>query len=120
MSALGVGLDYGQVRLVIHPGHGGNLMDFAQESGRGGRDGKPADSITMFWEGLQRETGWMTDERIKEMMEWINSKGCRKKSLSVYLHGSGEDCLSQGGGEICDICEKILKEKLEWSVLGKR
>ena len=119
-SALGAGLDYGQVRLVIHQGHAGSLMDFGQESGRGGRDGKSAESVTMYWEGLEEETRWMMDERKKEMLEWIRMKGCRKKSLSVYLHGTGEDCLSQRDGEICDNCEKILNDGLDWKVVGKR
>jgi len=74
----------------------------------------------MYWEGLEEETKWMMDERKKEMLEWIRMKGCRKKSLSVYLHGTGEDCLSQRDGEICDNCEKILNDGLDWKVVGKR
>jgi len=119
-SALGAGLDYGQVRLVIHQGHGRNLLEYGQESGRGGRDGKGAECVTIFWEGLEKETGWIEDEGLKEMIEWVKWKGCRKKSLSVYLHGSGEDCLSQGDGLFCDNCEEILKEKLDWKLMRKR
>lgn len=44
-SALGLGIDYGHVRFVIHQGQSRSLIDFSQESGRGGRDGKEARSI---------------------------------------------------------------------------
>ena len=119
-SALGAGLDYGQVRLVIHQGRGGNLLDYSQESGRGGRDGRRAECITFFWEKLEKETGWMADEGKKEMVEWIKSDKCWKKSLSEYLHGSGWDCLSQRDGEICGNCEKSLEGKLDWNLLSKK
>jgi superfamily II DNA helicase RecQ len=46
-SALGAGLDHG-VRLVIHHGFAKSLIDFGQESGRGGRDGKAAKYVAVF------------------------------------------------------------------------
>ena len=51
-SGRGVGLDYRQVGRVIHKGHTQNLVKFVQESGRARRDGKKAESVTVFWEGL--------------------------------------------------------------------
>jgi superfamily II DNA helicase RecQ len=42
MSALSAGFDYAYVRLVIHINELLFLVDFAQESGRAGRDGKEA------------------------------------------------------------------------------
>ena len=115
-SALGAGLDYGQVRTVIHQGHARNLIEFGQESGRAGRDGKEAESVTFFWRGLEPETRWIKKEEKEEMIRWIMSKDCRKKWLSIYLHGFGEDCLSQRDGEFCDNCEKALEGSSEWSV----
>jgi superfamily II DNA helicase RecQ len=114
-SALGAGLDYDAVRLVIHQGRARNLIDFGQESGRGGRDGKPAQSVTLFWEGIEKLTEWITDEGKNDMIHWIKASDCRKKMLSIYLHGSGEDCLSQRDGEVCDICEKKMKETSKWN-----
>jgi len=113
-SALGAGLDYGDVRLVIHHGHAQNLIDFSQESGRGGRDGKPAVSLTLFWDGLENHTSWIEKEGKDLMISWIKSKECRKKSLSIYLHGTGQDCLSQRDGELCDNCDEALKLNLDW------
>ena len=48
------------------------------------------------------------------MISWIKSKECRKKSLSIYLHGTGQDCLSQRDGELCDNCDEALKLNLDW------
>ena len=118
-SALGAGLDYGRVRVVIHHGYGGSLIDFCQESGRAGRDGKMAECLTLFWEGIERETEWIKNAEKGESIGWVKSSECRKKILSIALHGSGEECLSQNDGSVCDNCERVLKGCLEWSTLGK-
>ncbi|KAI1473287.1 P-loop containing nucleoside triphosphate hydrolase protein, partial [Daldinia eschscholtzii] len=46
-NALGVGLDVPDIRAVVHADAPYRLSDFAQESGRAGRDGAPADSIVI-------------------------------------------------------------------------
>ncbi len=111
-SALGAGIDHGAVRLVIHHGYARNMIDLCQESGRGGRDGKAADAVTMFWEGIVKETNWITDKERGDVLRWIESDGCRKEMLGRYLNGVGRDCLSGKVGEMCDNCEKRLKEGL--------
>ena len=55
-SALGAGLDYSSVRLIVHFGFSRSLMNFCQETGRAGRDGKMAKVITLFWKGIVSET----------------------------------------------------------------
>ena len=47
-SRLGAGLDYPSVRFVIHVDKPYGLMEFAQDSGRGGRGGKAAESIMVL------------------------------------------------------------------------
>ena len=46
-SALGVGMDIPDIRLIIHAGCPRSLRDFVQESGRGGRDGQTCKSIVI-------------------------------------------------------------------------
>ena len=58
-SALGAGIDYKEMRLVIHQGHARSMINLCQETGRAGRDGKKADAITIFCEELLRETNWI-------------------------------------------------------------
>ena len=55
------------------------------------------------------------------MIKWIKMEGCRKKALSVYLHGSGEDCLSQIDSVLCDNCERTLeKTDSDWKMEVKQ
>jgi superfamily II DNA helicase RecQ len=48
-GAFGQGVDMPSVRLVIHYRGFWQLIEFAQESGRAGRDGLPAKSIARVW-----------------------------------------------------------------------
>jgi len=44
-SAFGVGIDNHHVRVVLHVGSTYSLIDYAQETGRGGRDGSPCEAL---------------------------------------------------------------------------
>lgn len=47
-TALMAGFDYAHVRLVVHPSEPDSLVEFLQESGRAGRDGKRL-IYTCYW-----------------------------------------------------------------------
>lgn len=46
-SAFGAGIDYPRVRLIVHIDRSGSLVDYAQETGRAGRDGGGATCISL-------------------------------------------------------------------------
>ena len=47
-TAFGMGVDIPDIRRVIHAYLPGEVVDYAQQSGRAGRDGKPAQCILLF------------------------------------------------------------------------
>jgi len=103
----GTGIDYQWVRLVLSYGGSSSLLDFAQESGRAGRDGNPALSITLYYSGSQREIPIALDE-VDTFWPWAESTGCLRKHLQHYLDGSGDDCLGLRGVETCSNCLHAL------------
>jgi superfamily II DNA/RNA helicase len=50
-KAFGMGIDYGAVRFVVHSGVPETLLDYAQESGRCGRDGRRAEAVVVWSAG---------------------------------------------------------------------
>jgi superfamily II DNA helicase RecQ len=48
MAAFGTGIDFSMVRLLIHKGQSSSLLEYAQETRRGGRDGQLATCITVY------------------------------------------------------------------------
>jgi RecQ family ATP-dependent DNA helicase len=115
-SALGAGIDHSGVRLVIHHGHGKSMIDMCQEMGRGGRDGKLAECLTIYWKGIIEDTEWIKEEERMEVIKWMEGNGCRRRGIGEYLNGRGVDCLSLKGVEMCDRCETICGRKEEWRV----
>ena len=108
-SALSAGIDHAGVRLVIHHGHGKNMIDQCQEMGRAGRDGKRAECLTVYWDGIESETEWVKKDEREAVLRWIKGGECLRRVLGEYLDGSGLDCVSMAGAELCDRCEEMME-----------
>ena len=132
-SAFGTGVDVENVRVVVHVGGCCSLVQYAQEVGRAGRDGKRAKCIVLYngkyaaWfmrtmeseYGVKggagfREGGIQESQAVafSEFTQWAeNEKVCRRNSLYGFLDGVEPGlCVFDEKSVLCDVCE-VLNER---------
>ena len=104
-SLLGCGVDVEGVSVVLHFGTPWSILDFVQESGRAGRNGKPSVSM-VFASHDEREPD--DNENLygkRTMREWVlQDTLCRRTALSSFLDGRIATCLLLKGAVLCDVC----------------
>ena len=102
--AFGMGIDSPYVERVIHFGVPRTMESFFQESGRAGRDGRPAKSTLYF---NNNDIGANVEGMQPIMTEYCkNPKSeCRRKIILKHF-GFGNPNVQENPGSCCDICEK--------------
>lgn len=113
-TALSTGIHYDEIQLVVNYGKPRNLIEFGQESGRGGRELVLAQS-TVFWDPSQKDQPLkpgQDDIGVAGMAEYVSACPCRRVCLGKHLDDDQSDttCLQSGVVVLCDLCEKIVKE----------
>jgi len=105
-SAL-AGLDHPSIRAVVHVGEPPGAIDFAQDTGRMGRDGKGGKSTVLLsrsWKsGVEQEGGEMMKADRKVMQDYLEEPWCRVAVLSGYLDGQARGC--DKDRVACDRCQ---------------
>ena len=107
-SSLGLGLDIPNARAIIHIERPYSLLDYAQESGRAGRDQIPSESIILdlISNSNQPQRHLTRNQRLENdiLSEYMGSQ-CRRKILSKYLDDLESNCSEND--EKCDICKSF-------------
>ena len=105
-EAFGMGVNKSNVRLVLHVEVPTSMMRYAQEVGRGGRDGEACRCVILWREvdghKVKKRAGSASEVReAQTMIEFCEQQEqCRKACLKRYFHEE----LTSPRCSVCDVC----------------
>ena len=111
-TALSMGVNFPDVRCIVHFGPARTLLDFHQQAGRAGRDGNPSDVIVVFY-------GQQLSHCEDDVRSFLKSTGCfRVASYSTFdpdiapllpLHDCCNFCAKSCTCDSSDGCRGLAK-----------
>jgi superfamily II DNA helicase RecQ len=111
-NALGLGIDRGSIRVVIHIGVPRQMRAYAQESGRAGRDGLVSESIIMRPGKRDHGGRWVfppLKDVEEDMQSFVETPGCRRVIIDHSMDGRENRMVCEEGEALCGNCVESVR-----------
>lgn len=113
-NALGLGVDVADIRVVIHVGKVWALKDYAQESGRAGRDGDKSEAIIMRGIGAGGD-GYKPNQEagMVDIEDFVAGQVCRRVILDQVMDAPRPRNGCEEGEVPCDVCHPHDQDRFQ-------